>query len=279
MTTHEARYDLATAAYDRDGTGVVPRRTILVCTSRRSGSTLLGEALHRAGGLGCPLEYLHRGFRPGLQARWGTSELAGYVAALYRHRTDPTGTLSVKLFWPDVMEVCAERYPCDAFLFTADLTADPKLRTRAFARVADLLCELFPDPTYLFLWRRDLLRQAISDCRAARSNRWRSLDPPAPDGISDIDPEAIAASIARFSHQRQQWRDWFDDQRHSPVETVFEDLVSDYAATVRRLVVRLGGLDPDAAAAPPRLRRQSDGSSERLAARFLTTTGGRRPLL
>ena len=56
----------------------------------------------------------------------------------------------------------------------------------------------------------------------------------------------------------------------------YEQLGADYAGTVRQVVRRLGGADPEAAAATPRLRRQSDRDSERLAARYLAARAERR---
>lgn len=53
------RYDSTLATHD-DGR---LRRTILLRSEQRSGSTLLGDALSFAGGLGCPLDYVHAGFR------------------------------------------------------------------------------------------------------------------------------------------------------------------------------------------------------------------------
>ena len=45
---------------------------MLLCSARRSGSTLLGEALHATGRLGCPLEYFFFADAcPGIAERWG----------------------------------------------------------------------------------------------------------------------------------------------------------------------------------------------------------------
>ncbi|HWG99070.1 MAG TPA: Stf0 family sulfotransferase [Pilimelia sp.] len=322
MITGEPRYDLATAAYDRaDGGFDRPRRSVLLCTMRRTGSTLLGEALHRAGGLGCPLEYLHAGFRPRFAARWGTPDLAGYVRALYRYRTDATGTLGIKLFWPDLLAVYAERHPDRVAAYAgtagpapagggpagpapahrgpagpasapagpAPVAGEPGGAAAApdFDRLAELVAELFPNPSYVFLWRRDLLRQAISDCRAALSGRWRSLDPPTvaqgratvdvAQGCATVDVPQIDRRLVWFTDQRRQWTAWFAHLGVTPHEVTHEQLVADYAGTVRRLTARLGGTDPAAAAAPPRLRRQADAESERLAAWYLATTRGRTP--
>ena len=103
------RYDLVTAEADYPAWSGPPRRSIAVCTQQRSGSTLLGEAIHSAGGLGCPLEYFHAGFRPAFERRWETATFRDYLDALYRFRTDPGGTFSVKLFWIDVMRLLQER--------------------------------------------------------------------------------------------------------------------------------------------------------------------------
>ena len=104
-------YDLSLSANDFAPWEGSPARSIVICSHPRSGSTLLGEAIHFAGGLGCPLEYLHRGFRPTLAARWQAPDLDTYVAAMHRWRTDPSGTVATKLFWQDVEEIAHERAP------------------------------------------------------------------------------------------------------------------------------------------------------------------------
>src|ERR1700761_3198901 len=92
-------YDLAMAAHDYPAWHGEPRRSILICSHPRSGSTLLGEALYFAQGLGCPLEYFHPGFRPPMAERWHAPEIRRYAQSVKAHRTDPGGTLAVKLFW------------------------------------------------------------------------------------------------------------------------------------------------------------------------------------
>lgn len=274
--THHGTYDLATGAHDTRGGFDRPLRTVLVCTSRRCGSTLLGEALYRAGGLGCPLEYLHSGFRPTFARRWHAADLADYVAALYRHRIDATGTLGVKLFWPDLLLTCAERWPDSAADDARGPAGSPVSGPRALDRVTALIDELFPNPTFVHLWRTDPVRQAVSDCRAARTLRWRLFAPGQPDITPTIDVSDITAAIARFAWQRRQWSNWFEATGREPLTLTYERLIADYATVTRRVAIRLGGVDPDAAAAPPRLRRQSDTDSERLAAHYLTTVAGRR---
>jgi trehalose 2-sulfotransferase len=266
-----AGYDLTTAAWDADHGYDRPRRSVLICTMRRCGSSLLSEAMARAGGLGCPLEYLHAGMRPTFEARWATADLDAYVHALYRHRIDAGGTLGAKLFWPDLTQLCEARDP-DEEAYRCNLLAGPRDRAaRAYRGVAGLLAELFPSATLVLLWRRDLLRQAVSDVVALQTGRWRQLPGVPTDDlpVPVYDRAAIHATLGRFAYQRAQWRAFLAHQRLPHLEVVYEDLARDYAGTLRPLLRALLGDRWDGQVPPPRLRRQGDARSERLVLRYL----------
>lgn len=104
-------YDLASIRADYPIRLDAPSQSLILCSYQRSGSTLLGEAIHDASGLGCPLEYFHTGFRPRFARRWNADNIRTYAEAVYRYRTDPSGILSVKLFWYDLEEIAAEIAP------------------------------------------------------------------------------------------------------------------------------------------------------------------------
>jgi LPS sulfotransferase NodH len=171
MNSVRAPYDLTEAAHDYPAWHGPPRRTVLICTHPRSGSTLLGEALYFAGGLGCPLEYFHSGFRPGLAARWRAPALVDYIRAAHRWRTDPDGTFAAKLFWPDLVQLAGERAPGDhSALDTMPPEAVPPATYRA---IGAQLAAIFPNPRFVYLERRDRVRLAISGMAALHSGRWR----------------------------------------------------------------------------------------------------------
>lgn len=91
-------YDLAGPEHDTVATGP-PRCAYVLCSSPRSGSTLLAEAL-TAVGAGVPIEYLDPTNAMAVcWRRWGCRSLEGYVHALHRHRTTPAGVLGVKVHW------------------------------------------------------------------------------------------------------------------------------------------------------------------------------------
>ena len=261
-----APYDLATADHDYSEWDGPPRRTVLLCTHPRSGSTLLGEALYFAGGLGCPLEYFHAGFRPSFARRWDAPDYAGLSDAVRRHRTSPNGTLGVKLFWRDIEEIARDADP-DLERFAnmppSEVPAD------YYAALAGHVARLFPNPQFVHLWRDDCLRQAVSAVLAVETGRWRSI----PGAMKEEPPAAVPLDSGRierimaysdFCHGH--FRNLFAAMSVAPHGLTYEALTADYVANVRAVLRHLGS---DVEPIAPRMRRQADGASEAMVLRYL----------
>ena len=259
-------YDLASSEHDYPEWEGQPRRTVLLCTHPRSGSTLLGEALYFAGGLGCPLEYFHAGFRPSFARRWDAPDFDTLSAAVNRHRTSPEGTLGVKLFWRDIEEIARDADPAlerFANVPPADAPAD------YYVALADHLGRLFPNPEFVHLWREDRLRQAVSAVLAVETGRWRLIpgathDDPAPAVPFDIEQIERIMSYSDFCHGH--FRNLFAAMDTHPHSLTYEALTADYAASVRAVLRHLGS---DAEPQAPRMRRQADAASEAMVLRYL----------
>lgn len=265
MTGRRESYDLTTAAADYPERPGPPERCVVVCSHPRSGSTLLGEAIHAAGDLGCPLEYLHRGFRPTFAERWGAPDLASYVAALHRYRTDPSGVLSIKLFWPDVEAVVSEVE--DRPLGPSSAPYEP--RATDSRAVLDLLCDILPNPTFVYLTRRDRIRQAVSAYLAAETSAFRALPGRAePPGESEpaYDHAAIARQLAAAEGYDARWRSFFADCAIEPYLIEYERLDREYERTMAELLAHLGR---PVTPSTPRLVRQASPRSEAFVRRFV----------
>ncbi|MFZ5670780.1 MAG: Stf0 family sulfotransferase [Pseudomonadota bacterium] len=265
-------YDLTLASADFPPWDGPPRRSIVVCSHPRSGSTLLGEAMTFAGGLGCPLEYLHRGFRPAFERRWETSDALSYRAALHRLRTGPNGVFSIKLFWQDIEDVALELAPdrSSPVGMPGDTTPD------AYRSLFDLLSAFLPNPEFVYLERADRVRQAVSAMVAAQSGLWRSIEGvgrPAPQGAAVYDYDRVLANIALGDYSREHWRGFFAANAIRPRFVTYEDLDARYARTVGALLAELGA--EDATPPPRRMRRQGDTSSEAIVLDFLREHAGR----
>lgn len=263
----EPIYDLVTARADYPPWSGKPRRTLLLCSHPRSGSTLLGETLHGIGGFGCPLEYLHVGFRPKFMARWQAPTLSALLEATYRHRTDVGGVLSAKLFWLDIEDLLAELAPPLWQRFKG--RGAETVPAAAYRELHGLLRDCFPEPTFVYLSRRDRVRQAISAWVAIQNRQWRSIpDLPAPTatGSVEYDYERIHGLIALADHCNGHWRNFFAANAIQPLALAYEDLVAPDSPALRGLLAALGYTGPLPA---PRMRRQANADSERLMARFL----------
>lgn len=259
-------YDLATVDHDYPARDGPPARTVLLCTHPRSGSTLLGEALYFAGGLGCPLEYFHAGFRPAFASRWAAPDLEQLAAAVRRHRTEANGTMSVKLFWRDIEEIAREADPG-----LADFADVPPGDAPAdyYRALASHMGRLFPNPTVVHLRRDDRLRQAISAVVAVDTGRWRSIrgmDGQSALGAPVFDTERIERIMSYSDYCHGHLHNLFGAMGVKPLPLSYEALTTDYSTSVGRVLAYLGS---DAEAPAPRMQRQADADSEAMVLRYL----------
>ncbi|MEO8259986.1 MAG: Stf0 family sulfotransferase [Acidobacteriota bacterium] len=268
MQDHLARpYDLALAGSDFTRWDGPPHRSIVICSHPRSGSTLLGEAIHFAGGLGCPLEYLHRGFRPAIAERWGTSDVDSYVAALHRHRTGPNGVLSIKLFWQDLEAVAHERAPGRFPLPASRLPEETG--PHEYRDLRALLDDILPNAAFVYLERQDRVRQAVSAIVATQTGQWRSvpgMGRQTPVGEPEYDYDRILGMIGFADYSHAHWRGFFAANGIEPYCLTYEELASEFERVVGALFARLGSASVPA---PRRMQRQSNDRTEGMVLRFL----------
>lgn len=276
-------YDLGGAGADypeRDG---APGSTLLLCTQQRSGSTLLAEALYFAGGTGCALEYFHGGFRPSFAGRWQTADLSAYVERLYRHRTDPSGMLGVKLFWSDIVTLVQElagggtdrsagvpagESASNNMDRRAAELAGARVDRQVYRDVHALLAPLFPRPRYLRLTRDDKIAQAISTSFARQRRRWRQIDSADPAHRRPVEFRfhGIASALSRIQRHDAHWQGYFEANQIEPIDVRYEALAENYDGEVRRVLDLLGR--HDAAVPPARMHKQGDAQSEQFGAQF-----------
>jgi LPS sulfotransferase NodH len=258
-------YDLATERADYPVREGLPDRTVVICSHPRSGSTLLGEALYAAGGLGCPLEYLHRGFRPHFARRWEAHDLDAFVRALHRFRTDTTGVLSIKLFWRDVEDLLKETTSSGGALV---MQPDATPAGEDFRRIFDLLQTILPNPTFVHLTRRDRVRQAVSAFVAAETSVFRSFssDDPRARRAVVYQYEGILRQLAAADYGNARWQAFFSALGVEPYRLAYEDLASGFEAAIGSVLAHLGHPGPPRA---PRMHRQATAQSEEFILRFL----------
>jgi trehalose 2-sulfotransferase len=257
------------------------RRSYLVCATQRSGSTLLCELLKDTGVAGRPHEFFEamrdtgvpphpRDFLHGLEipeARRIRDDPRPPVAPAYSslagltdyrehiERTLALGTTSNGVFGAKLM-----------FNQLDELHAlAGRLPEFSGLEIDELLGHLLGAPRYIWISRRDVVRQAVSMWKALQTRRWRAGDGDGDGGpvLAQYRFDAIDHLVRRFEAEERGWESFFLRYRIEPLIMAYEDqLVSDPDGTIHRTLDWLGVSPPPAWRAGQVTRRQSDTDSD-----------------
>jgi LPS sulfotransferase NodH len=258
----------------------------LVCATQRSGSTLLCEALKSTGVAGRPEEFFEarvRTGRPRTAAGYfrdpgspdigdilgdpeklgpapdyskldGIDDYAQHLERSFEIGTTPNGVFGAKLMWGHL----------DDFTHFAQ-------QLRAFQgceRLEDLLPAVFPKPRYVWVTRKDKVRQAVSLWKAIQTEAWRGDANPA-DHAPDYHDEAIEHLVKMLADHDTHWEAFFSRTGIEPLTIVYEDDLSDGPEQATRRVLRHLDLSvPPGWEAPAHMSRQADERSERWVSQY-----------
>lgn len=218
----------------------LPRfKSYVICTSPRSGSTMLCRLLAATKIAGNPGSHFHE---PSIDA-W-----------LENYCLDATEYLSKRDVLDGIFRAAMAHGQGDTDVFGL------RLQRGSFSFFMDQLQFMYPDsasdveriqkafgPTLpIYLVRKDKLGQAISYIRAEQTGLWHRkadgsdlerLEVQRADGY---DRDAIRAQIAEFSQYDEAWRSWFDAQSVMPLEVTYESLSREPQKQLERILDALG---------------------------------------
>jgi trehalose 2-sulfotransferase len=203
---------------------------------------------------------LHRGV---LSERWGCgSDFWSYVATLHTRRSSSQGLFAVKVHWEQLVAARVEAAGGDA---------DPAVWETGEGLIADL----FPNPVFVRIVRRDIDAQAVSLWRALQSNVWSI----GIDDASSADAAQVPYSFAEIDGCRRSietadacWERLLLGLGVVPYRLTYEQLSSAFSSTVMDL---LSHLVPEVTAdvPAPRTRPMADDWSVEVIARFRAERG------
>jgi trehalose 2-sulfotransferase len=235
-----------------DFTKPVPlRRSYIIASSYRCGSTFLCSELWKSGLLGAPTEYINidRGnaaipspTEPGrLMVRFGAKTPEDYFVKLLQHRTSRNGIFGMK---------------AHGHHFEAALTWCPSM------------LKIMAPVTFIYINRRDKVAQAVSMAKAMQTNAWISFDQATGKNMR-YDAGFIEQCKNELEQQRLNWWRWFDANGVTPFVVTYEDLLADKDSVVRSVVELLEVQNdaPDAIDLPV-VEKQADEINAEWAARF-----------
>ena len=240
---------------------VPPERPYVVCSTPRSGSTLLCRGLAAAGVAGVPLEYFHPIWREQLSARWGAASLTEYVQALYAHRTTPAGVFGTKLHWDQL------------YTLRAELLGLPRAEP-AYGPSADFLEDVLPGVRYVRIVRLDVDRQAVSLWSALSSGMFsaRVGEEPRPGEVT-YDFEGIDRCRRIVENGEVHWDRFFAVNGIEPLKVTYEHFADAYAETIERVVRWLVPEVEDVHVPAPASRKLADDRSTAMVERFISERG------
>lgn len=225
----------------------------LICTSPRTGSNLLCEALTRTGVAGAPQEYFKAQFQQMFSGKLGLDPQLDYLAylrAVIAQTSAGSGVFGAKV----MLRQLAPWLDC--------------LRVGAAGKSDRVVIEkMLPGVRIILLTRASKLRQAISFSRAKQTNAWVARHRPKGEPVFDF--AELEKLVVRFEREEAAWKCWCSEQQIEPFAITYEQLAEDYEETVAA-VLRFVGTRDATILPPERSRPQSDALNDKWAARYKT---------
>lgn len=234
-----------------------PRLAYLVCATHRSGSNLLCQLLWHTGRAGYPQEAFSPTRMGPISEQHGLGvdpavDFRGYLAALVAQRQTSNGVFGAKIMWTHLDSFCAR----------LGVPAE-----RPFAAVESFL----PGVRYVWMRRRDAVRQAISMVKAKQTGVYNSLQEQGGEepAAAAYDFDAIDRQVRRFQKEDQAWGERFREAGVAPHPVFYEDLTEQVDAALRDVLRFLGLEAADDFRAPAvTYRRLWDETNEEWEARY-----------
>jgi trehalose 2-sulfotransferase len=239
----------------------------IICTSPRSGSTLLCRMLAATGVAGDPESLFYGTSLDDWKNGLGVSAEAGTNRSLIktlvktaivqgRGATGVFGLRQQRHSFDFLCEQLAVLHP--------DLTSD-----------LDRFNWTFGSPLFIHLTREDKLRQAISYVKAQESGLWHvnrdgsDYERLAPPRVPEYDRNRITTAVQTFTENDRAWALWFSQQQITPVRITYDQLSNAPGETLGMVLAKLG-LDAKVAQtiAPP-VRKMSDAVNDDWHRRYL----------
>ena len=237
-----------------------PRLGYLIFGTSRTGSGVLGETLWHTGIAGKPDQYfLDRNIEK-YSRRWGVAKFPQFVDALLERATTPNGVFGLRLPVENAAELARRLKQCGAIDEAADWPA-----------AADLFARRLPATRYVWLRRRDKVRQAISKWRVEHGGpiRRRMIGEKRRRVPAPFSFDRIEAIRQQYEDHDRECAAYFETRHLSPLVLYYEDdIESDVVATARRILDYLGiEIPPDLTIAVHR-EKLADAESDRLVRLF-----------
>lgn len=236
-------------------------KSYIICTTPRSGSTLLCKLLASTGRTGNPDSFYHRAeFMREWAVEWGLAESGrvsgpdfdtAYLTAAIKAGKAGTDIFGLRLqhdYLGLLSETLGRVYP--------GLPSDAHRFARAFG-----------DSLYIHLTRSDKVAQAVSLVKAQQSGLWHvnadgtELERQAAPQEPVYSFQSIHREVVDLQRDDDAWAAWFDRHHIHPLLVSYETFADHPAETIIGICNSLGVAPPKAETITPPLAKLSDDIS------------------
>jgi LPS sulfotransferase NodH len=231
-------------------------KSYLICATPRSGSSLLCEALRNTGLAGKPDEYFGPMHVNRWNEKWQTNSAKEYLDRAITYSGRDNGVVGLKvmrLYWQNFISHLQE--------------AGNLPKSTDF----DILNQSFPGLQFIFITRRDKVRQGISWMKFLQGAAWHWVEDE-PQVVENLEyrPEVIKDFITQTAIHESAWLAFFRQNNIDPFIVVYEDFVKAYEKTAKEILAFLGiSYDESLVFAERRFKKQADDLTEAWVQRFL----------
>jgi len=207
---------LSGAEFDFPAYSGKPKKTYLICSTGRSGSTLLCSLLGSTGLMGMPHEYFHVAqhsqqlLKRLLPTVTGKITSDSYFDAVVKHRTSPNGVFGIKAH----LDQCLPSFK-NGFI------------PRYFGKIH-----------YVVIRRSDLVAQAVSLVIASQTGKWTSHENAAKD--PQYSYKSIGQALSSTIYKNFLWTHFFAVNGINACEVIYEQILENPTAEVQRIADFMG---------------------------------------
>jgi LPS sulfotransferase NodH len=245
-------------------------RTYLVCSTHRTGTSLLCQLLSDTALCGIPEEYFSPRWAPRFAEELATGRIArqdgvssldgppdgsgldaldfdAYLHGLFNRKATSNGVWGCKLHWPHVRRLH------DAFKPRRKLLRGGRSSLR-------LLEEIFAGPRYVWIRRKDKVKQAISFWRSVQTKLYNIASEQVVESVEpEFHYEEIHKIVQRFEKHDRGWERLFEAGGAEPLVVEFETFVKSMDRTLEQVLEFLEIRLPAGFSFPtPRLKKISN---------------------
>lgn len=249
-----------------------PCSAYVLCTSPRSGSTLLCRLLAATGIAGRPGSHFHEPSLAEWLAEYDLPEVPGRserdtVAAVFDAAIDK-GRGGTPVFGLRLQRHSFAFFSEKLALLHPKPAGDVARMQAAFGRAA-----------FIHLTRADKVAQAVSLVRAEQTGLWHrapdgaEIERTAPPREPVYDGAALRAAFEMLTGYERQWEDWFARENIEPLRLTYDALSADPRGTLATVLEAIGLPGAAATAITPETARLADATNRDWADRFRAEHG------